>query len=303
MHELGFLSGPYMTEPLLERRLERADGTMIPLQGNLTLGRAVTNSLVLASGKASRRHASIHAQDGGEFWLIDLGSANGTYLNGNRVIHPMRLQDQDTIELAGEQFTFRQESAAQADEFSDDTIPTVPRIKQHRCWLLVADIEQFTQLSQELAAEDLAVVVGKWVRDSREAIEKFGGVINKYLGDGYLAFWRDGKDVSAQVAAALAAIEALQAASEVKFRLVLHFGDVVFGGAASLGEECLMGPEVNFVFRMEKVAGTAGVPIMCSGAARAKLGSLMRCEAIEGGHELKGFAGEHRFHAVTSIAA
>ena len=292
-----------MIDPLPERRLERADGTVIPLQGNLTLGRAVTNSLVLANGKASRRHASIHAQDGGEFWLIDLGSVNGTYLNGNRVIQPMRLQDQDTIELAGEQFVFRQESAADADESAVDTIETMPRIKQHRCWLLVADIEEFTQLSQELPAQDLAIVVGKWVRDSKEAIEKCGGVINKYLGDGYLAFWRDGTGAAKQVAAALEAIESLQASSEVKFRLVLHFDDVLFGGAASLGEECLMGPEVNFVFRMEKVAGAAGVPIMCSGAARAKIDSLMRCEHVEGAHELKGFAGEHRFYAVASAAA
>jgi adenylate cyclase len=289
-----------MTAPLPDRRLERADGTVIPLQGNLTLGRAVGNTLVLTNGKASRRHASIHAQDGGEFWLIDLGSVNGTYLNGNRVFQPMRLHDQDMIELAGEQFVFRQEAAAQADETNDATIETMPRIKQHRCWLLVADIEEFTQLSQQLAAEDLAIMVGKWVRDSREAIEKGGGVINKYLGDGYLAFWRDGSGIARQVAETLTAIEGLQAASEVKFRMVLHFGDVLFGGAASLGEECLMGPEVNFVFRMEKVAGACGVPIMCSSAARSKIESFLHSERVPGEHELKGFAGQHRFYALSS---
>jgi adenylate cyclase len=287
-----------MNATLPDRRLERADGTVIPLTGNLTLGRALTNGLVLTTGKASRRHASIHAQDG-EFWLIDLGSVNGTFLNGHRVIQPMRLQDHDTIELAGERFTFRQEVSAAGDEAFDATIPTMPRIRSERCWLLVADIEEFTQMSQNLAAEDLAVTVGQWVRDSREAIEKFGGVINKYLGDGYLAFWREGAGATAQVVAALAANQALQAAGGLKFRLVLHYGAVHFGGAANLGEECLMGPEVNFLFRMEKVAGAVGAPIMCSEAARAKIGSLMQSERVPGEHELKGFAGQHRFHALS----
>jgi adenylate cyclase len=289
-----------MNEPLPDRRLERADGTVIPLLGNLTLGRATTNGLVLPTGKASRRHASVHAQNGGEFWIIDLGSVNGTFLNGHRVIQPMRLHDQDAIELAGERFVFRQEASAVADETIDATIATMPRLKSEPCWLLVGDIQEFTQLSQRLAAEDLAVAMGKWVRESREAIEKCGGVINKYLGDGYLAFWRDGAGIASHVSAALQANEALQAASDLKFRLVLHFGAVLFGGAANLGEECLMGPEVNYLFRMEKVAGAVGSPIMCSAAARAKLGDLIHSEPAPGEHELKGFTGLHRFYVLRS---
>src|SRR5687768_17844701 len=129
-------------------RMEREDGRVLPLPGNLTIGRSTNNDLILPTEKASRRHASIQAQNGGEFWLIDLGSVNGTYLNGRRVFQPMRLQDQDTIELAGEQFTFRQEVSTEEEEFIGATIATAPRVESHRCWLLVADIEEFTQLSQ-----------------------------------------------------------------------------------------------------------------------------------------------------------
>lgn len=262
------------------------------------MGRALTNGLVLGSAKASRRHASIHAQNGGEFWLIDLGSVNGTFLNGRRVFQPMRLHNHDLIEVAGEQLTFRQDHNAAESEAIDATLETAPRVKLQRCWLLIADIEQFTQLSQSLEAEDLAMTVGQWVRDSREAIEKFGGVIDKYLGDGYLAFWRDGIDMKSNVAAAITAIDALRATSALKFRLVLHFGDVIFGGSPSRGEECLMGPEVNYIFRMEKIAGALHAPIACSSAARAKIESVMPCERLEGEHELKGFEGKHRFHAI-----
>jgi len=42
----------------------------------------------------------------------------------------------------------------------------------------------------------------------------------------------------------------MQQAEPLTFRFVLHRGKVYLGGAASLGEESLSGPEVNFVFRM-----------------------------------------------------
>jgi adenylate cyclase len=135
-----------------------------------------------------------------------------------------------------------------------------------------ADIEEFTQLSQQLEPQQLAMSVGKWVRESREVIERHGGVINKYLGDGYLAFWRDAPGVAEQVAGALAANQELQAAEGLKFRLVMHVGQVLFGGAASLSEECLMGPEVNFLFRMEKVAGLRARPF-CSAMLRERTSS------------------------------
>jgi adenylate cyclase len=161
---------------------------------------------------------------------------------------------------------------------------------------MVGDIEEFTQLSQRLDPQQLAVMVGKWVRDSREVIEKHGGVINKYLGDGYLAFWRDAPGVTVALIAALRANQALQAIKQPKFRLALHLGTVLFGGAASLSEECLMGPEVNFLFRMEKVAGAVRAPIMFSDAARAEIEPHLACEPVPGEHELKGFDGQHRFH-------
>ena len=54
-------------------------------------GRSRSSTVVIPSSKASRNHATIHVQDNGEFWLIDLGSINGTFLNGSRVARPGRL--------------------------------------------------------------------------------------------------------------------------------------------------------------------------------------------------------------------
>src|SRR5713226_5564289 len=95
--------------------LEANDGKRLPIQGNLSIGRSPKNSLVLDSPKISRRHAIVNVQNVGEFWLIDLGSSNGTFLNKRRVHQPVRLSDYDQIAIGDSIFTFRQ-----AEELTDD---------------------------------------------------------------------------------------------------------------------------------------------------------------------------------------
>jgi class 3 adenylate cyclase len=74
----------------------------------------------------------------------------------------------------------------------------------------------------------------------------------------------------------------------------LHFGFVAVGGMPSMGEESLMGKEVNFVFRMEKLAGSLNVSLLVSASAKSKLGKLIKAEPA-GAHELKGFESKFEF--------
>src|SRR4030042_5375436 len=54
-------------------------------KANVTLGRATINEIVLLhDSKVSRHHARIDKKEAG-FTIVDLGSTNGTYVNGNRV--------------------------------------------------------------------------------------------------------------------------------------------------------------------------------------------------------------------------
>jgi class 3 adenylate cyclase len=61
-----------------------------------------------------------------------------------------------------------------------------------------------------------------------------------------------------------------------------------------MGEESLMGKDVNFVFRMEKLAGSLGISFFASEAGQAKLESQVTFTPV-GPHELKGFEGKHEF--------
>src|SRR5437588_10653315 len=88
--------------------LESTDGKRLLIQGNLSIGRSPKNSLILDSPKISRRHAIINLQNVGEFWLIDLGSSNGTFLRKRRVHQPLQLSDRDQIIIGDYVFTFRQ---------------------------------------------------------------------------------------------------------------------------------------------------------------------------------------------------
>ncbi len=278
--------------------LEKADGTRVPLRGNCAFGRSSDNTVCIRETRVSRRHAVIHAQEGGEFWLIDLGSSNGTLRNGRRVAQPSKLHDGDRIAVGDALFTFRQREAGQAGDIEASSCgATILDIRNERCWLLIADLVNFTPLSQRLAPDQLAELVGGWVRRCKEVIEQNGGTINKYLGDGFLAYWRAGAETAVRVAAVLTALREVQVAGSVEFRVVVHCGSVAIGGNANSGEEGLMGPEVNLTFRVEKLAGALGIPICLTESAARLLEGAMAATPIPGEHELKGFPGRHRVFA------
>ncbi|HZN10357.1 MAG TPA: SpoIIE family protein phosphatase [Blastocatellia bacterium] len=63
-----------------------------------TIGRSARNDLCVEDPFASRLHAEVRRR-GDRFWLSDLGSANGTMLNGGRLAAPAQLQDGDRVRI------------------------------------------------------------------------------------------------------------------------------------------------------------------------------------------------------------
>ncbi len=76
-----------------------ASGTRtIPLKDSITMGRAATCDLALADTYVSNVHARIFMKDGA-WWLEDLGSTNGTYVNRAKVAVPTPVGPGDQIRL------------------------------------------------------------------------------------------------------------------------------------------------------------------------------------------------------------
>lgn len=67
------------------------------------IGRSPGLSLTLNSSQVSKRHATIDRRDT-ELWLHDLGSKNGTGVNGRRITDPVKIQAGDQIQIAQLQF-------------------------------------------------------------------------------------------------------------------------------------------------------------------------------------------------------
>jgi predicted component of type VI protein secretion system len=82
-----------------ERRLPLTDGSEI------TVGRSPDCVIVIADPSVSRRHARVRRVEDG-FVLEDLGSANGTSVNGKPVEAPVRLKNEDELTLGAVSITF-----------------------------------------------------------------------------------------------------------------------------------------------------------------------------------------------------
>jgi pSer/pThr/pTyr-binding forkhead associated (FHA) protein len=94
-------SGPGRPARRLPRELvvsDEAGRRTVPLQDSLTIGRAATSDVVVSDTYVSNVHARIFRRDGG-WWLEDLGSTNGTYVNRTRVSAPTAIGPGDEVRL------------------------------------------------------------------------------------------------------------------------------------------------------------------------------------------------------------
>ena len=77
-------------------------GVTFPLEGDqLIIGRDASNSVAINDAEISRKHSRLSFQ-GGKYVLEDLGSTNGTFVNGQRLAGPVVLKPGDVVSL-GEQ--------------------------------------------------------------------------------------------------------------------------------------------------------------------------------------------------------
>ena len=197
-------------------------------------------------------------------------------------------------------FVFGQEATARRDRsgvFS--SAQTIIDVKTLPCWLLVADIKGSTVLASSLPTTEMAVLVGKWMAACKEVVDQHGGSINKYLGDGFLAYSYANAERMPDFMGMIEKLTAMQHQRQgPPFRLALHYGLVTVGGGGSAGEDSLSGRDVALVFRMEKLGGALGCDLLVSDAARGHLPETVQLTDV-GIHALPGFESEKlRFYAL-----
>jgi len=270
----------------------------ILVESTVSIGRSPNCDVVLNDPKVSRQHAVVHAASESEFWISDIGGCNGVYVNDHRIHASSKLRHGDHVRILDFCFRFLCPDAIELTSHDgDSSSPTLPCCKVENRWMLVADIMEGTQLAEKLNAEEYPRLLDKWFRSCRRVVEASHGSMNNYVGDGFLADWIDGPEVPGHIRRLVLVFAARMRTGDMPFRVALHYGEVTASGVGTMGEESLLGPQVNYVFRMERVAANSGRPILISQAAAERLAGLIGLEETPA-MDVPSFGGGHVFFTV-----
>jgi adenylate cyclase len=239
-----------------------AGGGTHELPETAIFGRNPDSTICLPDGRVSRRHAMIRRQDEGTWWFYDLGSYNGSYLNGRRVSTTCPLTHGDKISICDFEFRFDLNGLNGANGHVEPLadVAQVPMI------IFVSDIKGFTRLSEILPPEDLAQAISRWYGEVEKILNTYGGRIDKFIGDAVLAYWTD---ITPQTRShALSAAMKLRQAtydihdsmratfeawdSSFSCGVALHIGEVTHGTLAP-GTLTMLGDAVNTTFRAQSL--------------------------------------------------
>lgn len=82
-------------------------GEIFVLEDDSTIGRSLKNSISLLDGRASRQHARVF-REGEDYFIMDLKSANGTFLNSRPIVpeKPFKLNQSDEIQISSTRLKF-----------------------------------------------------------------------------------------------------------------------------------------------------------------------------------------------------
>jgi len=147
--------------------------------------------------------------------------------------------------------------------------------------LLASDVAGFTAISERLPPNALVAQLGEYLDAMSDAIRAEGGTIDKYIGDGIIAFFNAPRLLSmhpvaacraalAAEAAVLALQERWEAAGQPAFptRIGLHTGEVLVGniGTPERFAYTAMGDAMNLASRLEGLNKVYGTRLLASEA-------------------------------------
>ncbi|MBK5259127.1 MAG: SpoIIE family protein phosphatase, partial [Thermoanaerobaculia bacterium] len=147
-----------------------------PLQGvNVSIGRASECSIPIKDRYLSRKHAEIIAS--GATWLLkDLGSANGTYLNGTRVERDMPLKPGDRIRLGDTEIIFET-----PESNTDRFLAVADTAERPSIAIPIGEIERAGSDSQDVIRLRTLNRLARELIEDRSMDELFGFIVDRVM--------------------------------------------------------------------------------------------------------------------------
>lgn len=254
----------------------------LPLAGSncWTVGRSDDNNFVLGDRWISRNHAMLQCMDTGEYYLIDLGSRNGSFINGRRVSVPVTLHNGDAITFGQTELNFYcpilqtapASSYAEPQSFTATAALHVRRLIS----VLVVDIRDYTVMTRQLDEKVLSEAIGTWFRYAGEIINEYGSWVDKYIGDAVMAVWIHGTqevtpESMLQISKAMSELNRMTSKLHEEFPLPfplrigagLNTGYAMVGNAGSSDrpDYTPLGDTVNAAFRFESSTKQLGLDV------------------------------------------
>ncbi len=154
---------------------------------------------------------------------------------------------------------------------------------RHVC-VMFLDIQGFTTFSENRKPEEVVEYLNSLFSFMIDAVNRHDGIVNKFLGDGFMAVFgapiTDASDCRNAVRASLEILErvdAMSASGEIaptRIRIGLHAGEAVTGnvGSSARKEYTIIGDVVNLASRLEQLNKQFGSRVLVSAAVVQALG-------------------------------
>jgi adenylate cyclase len=168
--------------------------------------------------------------------------------------------------------------------------------------IMFSDVRNFTTLSEKSDPGELVELLNEYLEAMTEIVFKYEGVVDKFIGDGILAYWGafTAKDKHAENACR-AALEMLvkveelnvgwraQGKNGIAIGIGVNSGEVIFGnvGRGKKVEFTVIGDPVNLAARLESLNKDFSTNVVISEFTVARLGKLAKVRPL-GGVKVKG---------------
>lgn len=186
-----------------------------------------------------------------------------------------------------------------------------PGLGGERCMVCVlfSDVRDFTTRSENMPPDILIKFLNRYFSQMTLAVHSHGGTLDKFIGDGIMAFFGAPQKLDNPVQNALAAAREMllrlhdlnrqleaEGVAPIKIGIGLHYGEAVIGhvGSESRHEYTAIGDVVNLAARLEGLSKEAGFPIVCSVAVADEAAGTAELQEI-GVRAIKGRSAERVF--------